>query len=66
MSAVEAWAASKGATDLRLTVWDFNQRVIAFYEELGYQTRSRLIWKPLQTETAAATAYEFHPAQPLR
>ncbi|WP_170851016.1 GNAT family N-acetyltransferase [Collimonas sp. OK607] len=64
MSAIEAWATSQGASDLRLTVWDFNQRAIAFYEELGYETRSHLMWKPLPTETAAAvaSAFEFRPA----
>ncbi|WP_175511315.1 GNAT family N-acetyltransferase [Collimonas sp. OK307] len=62
MSGIEAWATSQGASDLRLTVWDFNQRAIAFYEELGYRTRSRLMWKPLQTETITATSCELRPA----
>lgn len=55
MSAVEAWATSQGATDLRLTVWNFNQRAIDFYEELGYRTRSRLMCKAVPTEVKPAT-----------
>ena len=66
MSAIEAWATSQGASDLRLTVWDFNQRAIAFYEELGYQTRSRLMWKPLETETATAREVSLHKHETLR
>ncbi len=47
MQAIEAWAQSEGATDLRLSVWEFNRRAISFYEELGYTTRSRLMFKPI-------------------
>lgn len=65
MSALEAWAALQGASDLRLTVWDFNQRAMAFYEELGYETRSHMMSKPLPAvaSTAMAAACELRRAQ---
>ena len=40
MSALEAWATSELVTSIQLTVWEFNQSAVAFYEELGYSTRS--------------------------
>ena len=44
----ERWALDKGATQVELVVWEFNKGAIAFYEELGYKTISRRMWKPLE------------------
>ena len=47
MNAAEAWARQHGAPDIRLTVWAFNQRALALYEELGFEVRSQLLGKRL-------------------
>ena len=41
------WAVSKGASQIELNVWEFNQGAIAFYEKLGYSAASRRMWKAL-------------------
>ena len=41
VEAATAWGRAKGATALELTVWEFNQAAVAFYERLGLATRSR-------------------------
>jgi GNAT superfamily N-acetyltransferase len=43
----ERWAAERGASELELTVWEFNQDAIAFYEKLGYVTERRTMWKTI-------------------
>jgi GNAT superfamily N-acetyltransferase len=47
MATVETWARSQGVTDIRLNVWDFNRRAIKLYEEIGFNTRSRIMSKVL-------------------
>jgi ribosomal protein S18 acetylase RimI-like enzyme len=47
MSLAEQWAAGRGARDMRLNVWAFNESALAFYEELGYEVRSLFLGKPL-------------------
>lgn len=47
MALAEEWAVRRGARDMRLNVWSFNERALAFYDELGYQTRSLSLGKPL-------------------
>lgn len=47
MQAAEAWARQRGVTDLRLHVWDFNQRALRLYAELGYEVRSHTLGKRL-------------------
>ncbi len=47
MEAAHAWAAERGATEVELNVWEFNQGAIAFYERLGYSTASRKMWKKI-------------------
>ncbi|MBM3187290.1 MAG: GNAT family N-acetyltransferase [Chloroflexi bacterium] len=44
------WALAHGATQVELTVWEFNKRARAFYEGLGYRTVSRLMTRPLTPE----------------
>jgi GNAT superfamily N-acetyltransferase len=40
MAQAEKWALSRGALDLRLNVWSFNQHALQVYKELGYVPRS--------------------------
>lgn len=44
---VHRWALEQGIAQVELLVWEFNQEAIAFYEKLGYETASRLMWKSL-------------------
>jgi GNAT superfamily N-acetyltransferase len=39
MAQAERWALERGASDMRLNVWAFNQAALRFYEELGYGVR---------------------------
>jgi ribosomal protein S18 acetylase RimI-like enzyme len=43
----ERWALDRGASQIELNVWEFNEGAIAFYEKLGYKTISRKLWKSL-------------------
>lgn len=36
----EQWARSNGATDIRLTVWQFNESAVRLYQALGYEIRA--------------------------
>lgn len=45
MEAAQHWARQQGAGRVQLTVWEFNEGAIAFYESLGYETVSRHMWK---------------------
>jgi ribosomal protein S18 acetylase RimI-like enzyme len=47
MSLAERWALARGAKDMRLKVWSFNEPALAFYQELGFQVRSLLLGRPL-------------------
>jgi ribosomal protein S18 acetylase RimI-like enzyme len=47
MEAAQEWARQRGARRVQLTVWEFNEGAIAFYESLGYETYSRNMWKSL-------------------
>lgn len=49
MDKVHHWAISKGANDVELNVYEFNQQAIAFYRQLGYETISRKMSKSLKT-----------------
>ena len=37
------WGRARGATTLDLTVWEFNQAALAFYERLGLVTLNRVM-----------------------
>jgi ribosomal protein S18 acetylase RimI-like enzyme len=37
MEQIHAWTRSLGLKNVHLTVWDFNQGALAFYEKLGYK-----------------------------
>jgi ribosomal protein S18 acetylase RimI-like enzyme len=49
MDKVHHWAISKGASDVELNIYEFNQEAIAFYRKLGYEAISRKMSKPLWT-----------------
>jgi ribosomal protein S18 acetylase RimI-like enzyme len=50
MAATEEWARSKGATQMELSVWEFNDRARALYEALGYRTTYRQMLKRLDSD----------------
>jgi ribosomal protein S18 acetylase RimI-like enzyme len=41
MTQAHTWAIAKGAADVELNVFEFNQAAIAFYQALGYETSTR-------------------------
>jgi GNAT superfamily N-acetyltransferase len=43
----ERWAASQGAEELRLDVWEFADGPTPFYERCGYRTLRRTLVRPL-------------------
>jgi GNAT superfamily N-acetyltransferase len=47
MHRVERWAEEKGATEIELNVYEFNQSAFSFYLSLGYVTTSRKMEKRL-------------------
>ena len=48
MEEAHQWVLGKGATQIELIVWEFNEGAIAFYEKLGYETAYRKMWKSLK------------------
>ncbi len=50
MRHAEQWAVQRGLSDLRLHVWDFNQRAMNLYAELGYEVRSHVLGKRLAAD----------------
>jgi ribosomal protein S18 acetylase RimI-like enzyme len=49
MRQAEVWASERGATELRLNVWAFNEPALAMYRELGYEVRSHQFAKALRS-----------------
>ena len=47
MERAEQWGRDHGASEVDLSVWEFNQEAIAFYERLGYETTLRRMARPL-------------------
>jgi ribosomal protein S18 acetylase RimI-like enzyme len=47
MRLAEDWARERGADDLRLMVWGFNEQAIHLYRELGYEVSAFEMEKPL-------------------
>lgn len=47
MKLVEEWAQRRGAIEVHLNVWAFNERAQRLYEELGYAVRSHYMGKRL-------------------
>lgn len=52
MERAEAWATARGAHEVRLTVWAFNEAARGLYAELGYDVRSFEMGKALPTGVA--------------
>ena len=48
MAAAHDWAKARGAAEIELTVWDFNEDATALYESLGYETTRRTMLRPLE------------------
>lgn len=48
MQQAHVWAQEQGLAEVELTVWEFNESAIAFYEKLGYTTIMRRLWKGLE------------------
>ena len=53
MDTMQAWAIAKGAVSIELTVYEFNQTAISFYEQLCYQPLHRRMSKELKVDEAA-------------
>lgn len=47
MVLAEQWAVGRGAKDVRLNVWTFNDSALAFYQELGYEVRALFLGRRL-------------------
>ncbi len=47
MSAAAEWARSQGASEVELTVWEFNRGALSLYERLGFRTINRQMLKRL-------------------
>ncbi len=47
LNAAECWTQERGGTELRLSVWEFAEGPLRFYETLGFQTLKRELVKAL-------------------
>ncbi len=47
MRRAERWAQERGASEIELTVYEFNKGALSFYHELGYRSSSRRMGKRL-------------------
>lgn len=47
VDAAETWAKEKGATEMRLDIWEFPEGPLRFYEKLGYRTLRRTLLRKL-------------------
>ena len=45
MAALEDWARARGANEVHLTVWRFNDCARSLYAEMGYEERTTLMCK---------------------
>ena len=45
MDVAEAWAHRKDLLQIKFFVWEFNRGAVAFYEQLGYTTLKREMWR---------------------
>jgi GNAT superfamily N-acetyltransferase len=48
LTAAQNWAALHGATQMRLSTWEFAAGPLHFYEKLGYRTVKRTLAAPLE------------------
>jgi ribosomal protein S18 acetylase RimI-like enzyme len=54
LEAVVEFGRANGAVDVRLDVWEFNQRAIALYERQGFATHTRTMPLSLREQGAAS------------
>lgn len=54
MEAAEQWGRELGAQAVALTVWQFNDAAVAFYEHLGYRSELIRMIRPLDPPDAEA------------
>ena len=47
VAAVERWAQSRGASEMRVEAWEFDNGPLPFYEALGYATLERTLVRRL-------------------
>ena len=47
VEAAESWVKEKGATEMRLDIWEFPEGPLLFYEGLGYRTLRRTLLRRL-------------------
>jgi GNAT superfamily N-acetyltransferase len=47
LSSSESWAQSRGASEIRLDIWEFSEGPLAFYERFGYGTYRRSLVREL-------------------
>lgn len=48
VAAAEQWSSEHGATEMRLTIWEFAGGPLPFYEALGYRTMKRILARSLK------------------
>lgn len=48
MERAHQWASAQEATEIELTVYEFNETAIDFYQSLGYETQSRHMYRPVR------------------
>ena len=53
MQRAQDWVQARGATELRLHVWAFNEAARRLYDELGYELRMLTLAKPLAPAAGA-------------
>jgi ribosomal protein S18 acetylase RimI-like enzyme len=51
MRHAENWARTRGDRQIGLQVFQYNQPAITLYRQLGYQTQSLLMVKPLSSQS---------------
>jgi GNAT superfamily N-acetyltransferase len=52
MDTAHTWAREQGATQMRLTTWEFAEGPLHFYDKLGYRTIQRTLMLPLSDPDA--------------
>ena len=50
IKAIGQWAKEKGASEIRLDIWEFGEGPLIFYENMGFQTLKRTMIRRLGVE----------------